>query len=80
MPDEARRLISPAVQIALAQLAERLGRKQDALPRWLVDLVTQYGVDCFARGEKHAYERNTTKPRDPQWDEVTPVDNTRKSW
>lgn len=74
MPDEdARQLIEPAAQITLARLAERFRRTQDELPPWLVQLVIAYGVDCFERGELHAYQRNTAKPRDPAWDDVTPI-------
>lgn len=73
VPDDPRRLIDPSAQITFARLAEKLRCKQDELPRWLRKLVEDYGVDCFERGVKHAYDRNTTKPRDPGWDEVTPV-------
>lgn len=79
MSDDVRRVIEPALQIALERMATELHRRQAQLPLWVYELLEQYGEACAAAAIKWTHER-TTVPARPQrthasdWDdEQTPT-------
>lgn len=75
--EDARSIIEPELQIALAKMAERFKRSQDHLPLWVYELLEQFGEACAARAIRWMHERPTQRPSSPEievgWeDEETP--------
>lgn len=72
MSDDVRRVIEPALQIALERMATGLQRRQAQLPLWVYELLEQYGEACANAAIKWTHER-TTVPARPQ-QQITATD------
>lgn len=77
MPDDVRRVIEPALQIALERMATGLHRRQAQLPLWVYELLEQYGNACAHAAIKWTHESPTVPaPKHADWDdEQTPTVN-----